>query len=686
MRPGVILRADAREDGFKTASNATKFLAAAAGAFNLPPSELFQRDDLIKGTPEALFRVARTVVAVVARAGEDAEADRIARKILLGGGGNSSDRGQPTNSPYGTRGRAASSSTPNLSTLQRSASPPTLGLAPKKRWSPPSPALSTVVGEDTASGSGTPAPLSRASSSRANLAREKDAMHMHNSSSSSGKTAGKAAKVLEHMKPHVEDESALDTDSEDEESEDSDEVGKEGTEKNIKAAPQASSANPTHAISPPIPIRASLASETTQSTTPSSLMALGRPGDSLATGVDRMSNQFSTMRTATTMATSFAPSEYYRADVSQTASDASTSAWLLEELSASSAPSSSGFSPLIGKKPQLLSLRDRRLSEAGMNNDLTRVAEETEEGTVHRKALEDAGKEPELGRPESAGRHRSRPQAIQLGKGKWPDDFIDAFKPGSPPRLAPRRVDAEHTREALPAGGFSSLAADLGANESNGSPSKVPPRRPLHRPRHSIDVPALRPKEVLPKDRDGSPGQESISRIIPRRNSSHTRALYVPRSDSASPSPSPPDANAATTLAQAPISASPNVRVPFPRAFSSSGQGQDSNGGSPATPPTGPEVAATTAAATAAQQNRFTRGRFQSEIDASTRRKPRPNSFEELGGRAHRSRIESMVSIGGASSSNFSASDIRSSMDGSAVRKTLIIRDEGKPITHFVSF
>ena len=86
LRPGIGIRADAHEDGFKTSANATKFLAAAAGAFNLPPAELFQRDDLIRGTPEALFRVARTVVAVVARAGEDAEAERpwLGREVLNG--------------------------------------------------------------------------------------------------------------------------------------------------------------------------------------------------------------------------------------------------------------------------------------------------------------------------------------------------------------------------------------------------------------------------------------------------------------------------------------------------------------------------------------------------------------------------------------------------------------------------
>ena len=151
----------------------------------------------------------------------------------------------------------------------------------------------------------------------------------------------------------------------------------------------------------------------------------------------------------------------------------------------------------------------------------------------------------------------------------------------------------------------------------------------------------------------GPDGPALNPRVQIRRNSSSNRhGMYIPRSDSASPSPS----------------AELGARVPFPRTVSG-----DHNG---------PSALETTHGALL--QSRLTRGRFQSE-DASTRRKPRPNSFDELGGKPNRSRIESMISLGGVSSSNFSASDIRSSMDGSAVRKTLIIRDEGQPSTHFVS-
>ena len=200
----------------------------------------------------------------------------------------------------------------------------------------------------------------------------------------------------------------------------------------------------------------------------------------------------------------------------------------------------------------------------------------------------------------------------------------------------------------------------------------------MHRPRHSIDAPILRPKNQ-------SPSPDGVhARIVPRRHSTsaNRHGIYIPRSNSPSP-----DVNG---IGLGLGNASGGTSVPFPRAVSGEHAASPSSGvgigvgviagASPS------EVSATAAAATAAQQSRLTRGRFQSEVDAGTRGRPRPNSYDELGGgRPRRSRIESMVSIGGASSSNFSASDIRSSMDGGNVRKTLIIKDEGRPATHFVS-
>jgi len=59
----------------------------------------------------------------------------------------------------------------------------------------------------------------------------------------------------------------------------------------------------------------------------------------------------------------------------------------------------------------------------------------------------------------------------------------------------------------------------------------------------------------------------------------------------------------------------------------------------------------------------------------------RPISNDELGNKARRSHFESMVSIGvGSSASNLLSRD---SLDGSALRQTLIVREEGKLPTHF---
>ncbi len=93
----------------------------------------------------------------------------------------------------------------------------------------------------------------------------------------------------------------------------------------------------------------------------------------------------------------------------------------------------------------------------------------------------------------------------------------------------------------------------------------------------------------------------------------------------------------------------------------------------------------------AQQQPPPPRGRFQSEADgASSRRwRPRPNSYDEFGAKPQRrSRFESMANLGVASGTNASASDLmaRNATEGSLSRQTLVVREEGKSPTHFVSF
>ena len=108
--------------------------------FNPTANDLFDQDDLLQGAPEGAYRVTHSIIALIVRVGEGALATERAVGKVLHGKAHTVGSTHP-NSPYGTRSKAASSSTPNLSTLQHSVSP-----TPKaaKRWSPPSPSLPTV--------------------------------------------------------------------------------------------------------------------------------------------------------------------------------------------------------------------------------------------------------------------------------------------------------------------------------------------------------------------------------------------------------------------------------------------------------------------------------------------------------------------------------------------------------------
>ena len=65
----------------------------------------------------------------------------------------------------------------------------------------------------------------------------------------------------------------------------------------------------------------------------------------------------------------------------------------------------------------------------------------------------------------------------------------------------------------------------------------------------------------------------------------------------------------------------------------------------------------------------------------------RPSSYDELGAKSARSRIESMINLG-VGSGKASGSDpmFRDPLHDSAVRMRLVVREDGKHATHFVSF
>ena len=141
------------------------------------------------------------------------------------------------------------------------------------------------------------------------------------------------------------------------------------------------------------PVRASLASGTTQTTTTTAQSFL------LATGLgggDKISATFGTFRTATTVATSVAASDLYRSDSSSMAPPAFESSYWDNESSACSQ-----YHP-YGKLAS--SMRDRKPGEVG-NSDLTRVAEEVGEGTLNT-------------RRDSSSELKRRSAVVSLGQGK----------------------------------------------------------------------------------------------------------------------------------------------------------------------------------------------------------------------------------------------------------------------------
>ena len=90
--------------------------------FNPTANDLFDQDDLLQGAPEGAYRVTRSIIALIVRVGEGALAtERAVGKVLHGKAHTVGST--HSNSPYGTRPKAASLSTPNLSTLQHSVLP-----------------------------------------------------------------------------------------------------------------------------------------------------------------------------------------------------------------------------------------------------------------------------------------------------------------------------------------------------------------------------------------------------------------------------------------------------------------------------------------------------------------------------------------------------------------------------------
>ena len=682
LRPGSITRIDPREDGKLRMSNVTKFLASCS-ANGLPPEELFLRDDLIEGTSDCLARVAKTIIALV----KWAETPPVpTRSHVLRGGSRSkpvdaavasTTANVTLGSPYrtGSSSRAVMSS-PNLTVSSSSYSPRSPARNNTRRWTPPSAGLPTLRSDS---------PDLASSSSDAGTALGTDP---------DGGDTPTGTSDRDEVPPILPSRSP---------------IRSRPSERSLVAAGAGDSPlMPSFRES----ARVSIADSTTnQSIASSNITDTSTYSSLLDTGIGNGRNsgaygKFGTIRTVTTEATSFVPSEWPSFTRTEGSAMAASMMACDDNFGGSdgtnNSPSTAGgivFGPRRRSLEPPVRPRERRPSET-VPVDLSRVVEESEEPPSSR----------------SAGmRQDGRVERIKLGQGRWPDDFLDALQTQSyvlSRPIAIKKASLSSLASSADAISHDEFAiADLTAQSMSSSPprsleSQMQPlaRRPTHRARHSVDAHAFVPRDTL-LPRDSSPDAAALGsgitapgRVALRRNSTRNgiagqrNGIYVPRRNS-------PEGGGNGSGGDNDSS----VAVPFPRAVSGeyvaspaplnapssstsdSFERTSSNGRSTAS---GSGFGSSSASGSGSVLPLLPRGRFQSEVDgASSRRRPRPNSYDEFGVKPRRSRFESMVNLGVASGEHASASDLmaRDATEGSVSRQTLVVREEGKAPTHFVS-
>ncbi|KAG2136276.1 hypothetical protein BD769DRAFT_1626980 [Suillus cothurnatus] len=573
---GTITRIDHREDGSKHTSNITKFIAACS-QLGVPSGDIFYRDDLIQATPETLCRVACTIISLI-KLFED---PGVGRAKVITGQGRKGTIIASSNDPHSPEISRATSSILNL---------------PPRSASPNSPSGPTR---------------------RARSPHERSPPPVRPDSPQSGTSASTAKRVP------IIDRNTTPSNSDHEIDEVPPITGPSPTPRSPfrghsrAGLPVDSSISPLSCLQPldiPFP-QSRTSSNLTDNTALSSIFDIRRASSS-------NQNKFGTIRTFTTEATSCseAPS-FTRTEAS------SVAASMAEEMSRRRG----------GGEPTSR-LRERRPSEPGVL-DLVSLAEE-EENSACGSSSNHHQRESLQPRELSQEQETEAQVRVRLGKGKWPDDFLDAFKAQapSPSRIVPTATSSNRVDTPLSSGLSVSPTRKLsivGISRHNDS-TEPTVRRPSHRSTHGADV--LMPKNSvlrLDASSENSPGSKVILRRQSTRSGARRNGVSYPRNSTDNPGTAKDD-------------------DPMPSGVTNN---QDA-----------PRV----------------RDRFQSDVeDQRARRCSRPTSHDELG-RPRRSRYESMVNLGVASA-NASASDLlsRDSGDGSAVRQTVIVEEEGKPATHF---
>ncbi|KAH9028019.1 hypothetical protein EDB83DRAFT_2319580 [Lactarius deliciosus] len=675
LRPGSIARIDPREDDKLRTSNVTKFLASCS-ANGLPPEDLFLRDDLIEGTSDCLARVAKTINALV----KWAETPVPTHSHLLRGGGsrlkpiNTSLANAAPGSLYrtGSSSRAVMSS-PNLS-------------------SPPSPLPHTEYFQTPVTTTSRPShatfsvqtiPYRLSSDAGTALGTDTDGRQTPTGTTSD---RDKVPPILTPRSP----------------------VRSRPSERSLLASPGGDSL-----LAPSLngSARMSIADSTTghsiassNITDTSTYSSLLDAGFGLGFSAGRSGSgsgpygKFGTIRTVTTEATSFIPFEWPSLTLTEGSAMAASMLGCDDTLAGDIASSIFGNNSPNGHvgiqrrrgslESPTLRPRERRPSET-VPVDLLRV-EESEE-------LLNSNVAPITGPTDRAGRM----ERINLGKGKWPDDFVDALQAPSRP-IAIRKPSPSSL--AFPAdarliqGEFG--AADLGVSASiNSSAGAISASAfPLGGSVDSLlqassfSSMAIAPPLAAAAAADAPSDAASLGlgpspgRVALRRNSTRS-GIYVPRRSSPDDGGSGEDGDSL-------------IPIPFPRAVSGEYGGAPSlspfntpsQSQSPSFDPVerAPSnergVSPTASGNVNSPSSLLPRGRFQSEVDgASSRRWPRPNSYDEFGAKPRRSRFESMVNLGVTSGEQASASDLmaRDATEGSVSRQTLVVREEGRAPTHF---
>ncbi|KAG5641912.1 hypothetical protein DXG03_003979 [Asterophora parasitica] len=605
LQASSIVKPDARDDGVMRMSNITKFLASCA-SYGLPEDDFFLRDDLIEATGESLARVARTIIALV----KFTETPVTERSRFLSGLNQKPTNSIVVSSPYQNTGTSsrASASTPNFFRPSTSPAPtsPT-----RKRYSPPGGLPPVRSDSPDLTVRGTPFELDDDPKTVTVSGSSNHVPHIM--------VPPPRSLLRVRSKRSCDSELTMWAKAAASPPRSPEYSGADVTPPSIEDVSFADSYNARQSIA------SSPATETSVTTAASSVVDFRWSSG----------NKYGTMRTMTTDATSEAPS------ITRTEGSA-----IADELARKKSTDSG-----------IRHHRDRKMSEV----DLSRVVEEGDESAS--SASKGRGR---LLAAKGVSKLEKAP-ALNLRKGKWPDDFIDACQAHSSTRAISPKLPSPDSENRPKGSTPISITpprklAIVGAtrrNDTHEGLSPQFPRRPSHRARQSVDAPILMPKESI-LGRESSPDGLTTGpdgRVIFRRHSTkpgvpQRSAIYIARRSSSRDSDS-------------------GVPVPFPSTVSGEHNGIPS-------PVNGPS--------SLDEKPRIPRGRFQSDVnDLSARRRARPNSHDELGARPVRSRFESMVNLG-AGSANASASDLlsRDSIDGSAVRKTLILREDGKPPTHFM--